>query len=336
MYINIKKIKKLSFKMKTEINLEREYNPKEDSPDQQDNEAVNPKRPDFNSKKELKEFQKQIENIEFNPLGSRENYPGNYDNYLMIALSHISQLKKIRFDYALSDKKLYQGVPDYTNKLEPGKKMLLIDLDETLIHSDFNLEYINDKRIKYDAIIKFKETQEEFEENSEDYYDKIRKKFDIPFLNEEREYKVGIFVRKGAKEFLTEVSKYFEVGIFTASVKEYADAVIDFLDPNKNLIKFRLYRNNCINVNDRIFVKDLRIIKGVDITDIILLDNSIYSFSAQLNNGILVNSFYNDKNDIELYNVLGYLLNYIVKAEDVRIINEQFFNFEKIINDLGP
>ena len=322
--------------MKTEINLEREYNPKEDLPDQQDNEAVNPKKPDFNSKKELKEFQKQIENIEFNPLGSRENYPGNYDNYLMIALSHISQLKKIRFDYALSDKKLYQGVPDYTNKLEPGKKMLLIDLDETLIHSDFNLEYINDKRIKYDAIIKFKETQEEFEENSEDYYDKIRKKFDIPFLNEEREYKVGIFVRKGAKEFLTEVSKYFEVGIFTASVKEYADAVIDFLDPNKNLIKFRLYRNNCINVNDRIFVKDLRIIKGVDITDIILLDNSIYSFSAQLNNGILVNSFYNDKNDIELYNVLGYLLNYIVKAEDVRIINEQFFNFEKIINDLGP
>ena len=322
--------------MKTEIKLEREYNPKEDLPDQQDNEAVNPKKPDFNSKKELKEFQKQIANIEFNPLGSRENYPGNYDNYLMIALSHISQLKKIRFDYALSDKKLYQGVPDYTNKLEPGKKMLLIDLDETLIHSDFNLEYINDKRIKYDAIIKFKETQEEFEENSEDYYDKIRKKFDIPFLNEEREYKVGIFVRKGAKEFLTEVSKFFEVGIFTASVKEYADAVIDFLDPNKNLIKFRLYRNNCINVNDRIFVKDLRIIKGVDITDIILLDNSIYSFSAQLNNGILVNSFYNDKNDIELYNVLGYLLNYIVKAEDVRIINEQFFNFEKIINDLGP
>ena len=113
-------------------------------------------------------------------------------------------------------------------------------------------------------------------------------------------------------------------------------SVIDFLDPGKNLIKFRLYRNNCINVNDRIFVKDLRIIKGVDLKDIILLDNSIYSFSAQLNNGILVNSFFNDKNDIELYNVLGYLLNFLVKAEDIRVINEQFFNFEKIINDLGP
>ena len=153
--------------------------------------------------------------------------------------------------------------------------------------------------------------------------------------DEKKKYKVGIFVRKGAKQFLAEVSKYFEVGIFTASVKEYADAVIDYLDPNKNMIKFRLYRNNCININDRIFVKDLRIIKGVDLKDILLIDNSMYSFSAQLANGILINSFYNDKNDIELFNVLGYLLNFLLKIDDVRIINEQFFNFQKISNDLG-
>ena len=125
------------------------------------------------------------------------------------------------------------------------------------------------------------------------------------------------------------------VGIFTASVKEYADAIIDYLDPNKNLIKFRLYRNNCINVDDKIYVKDLRILKGVDLKDIIILDNSIYSFAAQLKNGILVNSFFIDKNDIELYNVLGYLLNCLVKENDVRVINEQFFNFEKISNSLS-
>ena len=323
--------------MKIETYQDREdYAQKDSKYEQQEQEAVNPQKPERNSKKELKEFKKQASKIVFNPLGSRENYPGNYDNYLKIALSHISELRKIRFEYALSNKKLYEGVQDYTDKLEPGKKLLLIDLDETLVHSDFNLEYLNDKSIKYDAIIKFKETQEEFEENYEDYYDMRRKKLERSLLQEEKEYKVGIFVRKGAKEFLSEVSKYFEVGIFTASVKEYADAVIDFLDPNKNLIKFRLYRNNCINVNDRVFVKDLRIIKGVDMKDVILLDNSLYSFSAQLNNGILVNSFFNDKNDIELYNVLGYLLNFLVKAEDIRIINEQFFNFEKIINDLGP
>ena len=301
----------------------------------QESEAVHPKKSLSEIKKELKEFKKQTLAIEFNPLGSRENYPGNYDNYIQTSLTHISQLRKLRFDYALSNKKIYEGVPDYTNKIKPDKKILLIDLDETLIHSDFNLEYLNDKKVKYDTIIKFKDTESDFEENYEDYYDMRRKKLKHELFNEEKEYKVGVFIRKGAKEFLTEVSKYFVVGIFTASVKAYADAVIDYLDPNKNLIKFRLYRNNCINLNDKIFVKDLRIIKGIDIKDIILLDNSIYSFSAQINNGILVNSFFNDKNDIELYNVLGYLLNFLVKAEDVRVVNEQFFNFDKIINDLS-
>ncbi len=301
----------------------------------QESEAVHPKKSLSEIKKELKEFKKQTLAIEFNPLGSRENYPGNYDNYIQTSLTHISQLRKIRFDYALSNKKIYEGVPDYTNKIKPDKKILLIDLDETLIHSDFDLEYLNDKKVKYDTIIKFKDTESDFEENYEDYYDMRRKKLKHELFNEEKEYKVGVFIRKGAKEFLTEVSKYFVVGIFTASVKAYADAVIDYLDPNKNLIQFRLYRNNCINVNDKIFVKDLRIIKGIDIKDIILLDNSIYSFSAQINNGILVNSFFNDKNDIELYNVLGYLLNFLVKAEDVRVVNEQFFNFDKIINELS-
>ena len=300
----------------------------------QESEAVLPKKSLSEIKKELKEFKKQTLSIEFNPLGSRENYPGNYDNYIQTSLIHISQLRKLRFDYALSNKKIYEGVPDYTNK-KPDKKILLIDLDETLIHSDFSLEYLNDKKVKYDTIIKFKDTESDFEENYEDYYDMRRKKLKHELFKEEKEYKVGVFIRKGAKEFLTEVSKYFVVGIFTASVKAYADAVIDYLDPNKNLIQFRLYRNNCINVNNKIFVKDLRIIKGIDIKDIILLDNSIYSFSAQINNGILVNSFFNDKNDIELYNVLEYLLNFLVKADDVRVINEQFFNFDKIINDLS-
>ena len=300
----------------------------------QESEAVLPKKSLSEIKKELKEFKKQTLSIEFNPLGSRENYPGNYDNYIQTSLIHISQLRKLRFDYALSNKKIYEGVPDYTNK-KPDKKILLIDLDETLIHSDFSLEYLNDKKVKYDTIIKFKDTESDFEENYEDYYDMRRKKLKHELFNEEKEFKVGVFIRKGAKEFLTEVSKYFVVGIFTASVKAYADAILDYLDPNKNLIQFRLYRNNCININDKIFVKDLRIIKGIDIKDIILLDNSIYSFSAQINNGILVNSFFNDKNDIELYNVLEYLLNFLVKADDVRVINEQFFNFDKIINDLS-
>jgi CTD small phosphatase-like protein 2 len=133
---------------------------------------------------------------------------------------------------------------------------------------------------------------------------------------------------------LKEVNKYFDVGIFTASVKEYADAVISFLDPENKLIKYKLYRNNCINFNDSFMIKDLRIFKNVDLSKIILLDNSMYSFATQINNGILINSFFNDKNDTELNNALEYLISYIVPAEDVREVNEEFFNFGQILSDL--
>ena len=312
-----------------EKNVKNFFEPKE-------HEAVYPKKYEQNIKKELNEFKKQASKIDFCPLGSRENFSGNYDNYLSTALKHISQLKHLRFDYALKNKKLYEGLPDFSTLVKKGQKVLLIDLDETLIHSDFNKDYINDKANKYDTIIKFKDIPEDLNINCEDYLERRRYDNEYEKVNKEiNEYKVGIFVRKGVKQFLTEVSKYFVIGIFTASVKEYADAIIDYLDPNKNLIKFRLYRNNCINVDDKIYVKDLRILKGVDLKDIIILDNSIYSFAAQLRNGILVNSFFIDKNDIELYNVLGYLLNCLVKENDVRVINEQFFNFEKISNSLS-
>ena len=81
-------------------------------------------------------------------------------------------------------------------------------------------------------------------------------------------------------------------------------------------------------------IKDLRIFKNIDLKKIILIDNSMYSFASQINNGILINSFFNDKNDTELNNALEYLINFILPAEDVRDVNEEFFNFSQIMNDL--
>jgi len=147
--------------------------------------------------------------------------------------------------------------------------------------------------------------------------------------------KVGIFLRPGVRKFLEEVSKYFEVGIFTALVPEYANAVINFLDPENKYIKFRLYRNNCINVGDLVRVKNLRILKYIPLKDIVLVDNNMYSFAPQLDNGILINSFFCDKKDDELDNVLSYLIEFILPSDDVRNANEQFFGFRRIVEDLS-
>ena len=274
----------------------------------------------------LAEYKRQSSNIVIFPLEAKENYPGNYSQYLEKTLTHISQLKDINFEYALEDPKINEGVP----KLSFNKKILVLDLDETLIHADFDEEFSPDE---YDTIIQFKAKNEEAkkEKNIED---SDSTSCCLSEVEEDDVHTVGIFIRKGVKHFLEEVNKYFEVGIFTASVKEYADAVISFLDPENKLIKFRLYRNNCINYNDAFTVKDLRIFKNVDLKKIVLLDNSMYSFAAQINNGILINSFINDKEDNELFNALNYLVNFILPAKDVREVNEQFYNFRQIIDDI--
>jgi len=276
-------------------------------------------------KSHLDEFKKQSSSICIFPLSIRENRPDNYSNYLETTLTHISQLQHIKFEYALEEPKISEGVPI----LSTNKKILILDLDETLIHADFEEEFTNDK---YDTIIKFKEKAEKneiFRENEND-----STWCGTNEIDDDNVHSVGIFVRNGVNEFLKEVNKHFDVGIFTASVKEYADAVINFLDPENKLIKFRLYRDNCINFNDSFTVKDLRIFKNVDLKNIILIDNSMYSFAAQINNGILINSFFNDKNDMDLNNALEYLINYILPAKDVREVNEEFFNFRQIMNDI--
>ena len=271
----------------------------------------------------LAEFKRQSSNIVIFPLEAKENYPGNYSQYLEKTLTHISQLKDINFEYALEDPKINEGVP----KLSFNKKILVLDLDETLIHADFDEEFSPDE---YDTIIQFKAKNEE-EKKEKNIEDSDSTSCCLSEVEEDEVHSVGIFIRKGVKHFLEEVNKYFEVGIFTASVKEYADAVISFLDPENKLIKFRLYRNNCINYNDAFTVKDLRIFKNVDLKKIVLLDNSMYSFAAQINNGILINSFINDNEDNELFNALNYLVNFIL---DVREVNEQFYNFRQIIDDI--
>ena len=288
----------------------------------------------------LKQFEYEVSKLNFCPIGSNSNIAGNYDIYLGTTLSHITQMRNIRFDYALESPSIYDNYPNKvieTISLSK-KKILVLDLDETLIHADFDKEFANNKNIKYDTEISFfseencsnKTDNDNDNDNESTLTDDDSKDYsNIKILNT-----VGIFLRPGLKKFLELVSKYFEVGIFTASVPEYADAVINYLDPENKLIKFRLYRNNCINVGDLLRVKNLKIFKNIPLKKIILVDNNMYSFTPQLNNGILINSFIYDKNDNELSNVLSYLINYILPCDDVRKVNEQFFGFQKIVDDM--
>ena len=268
--------------------------------------------------------------LEFLPLPITENKAGNYDKYLRITLFHIKKIKK--YFLSNSSQSPIQSKNNFENFFEKNKKILILDLDETLVHADFfeELDENNIQKNKYDAIISFytSENQSNANNNNNNNDNTDNNTTDDESKDDSCEKvlnKVGIFLRPKVKEFLEEISKYFLIGIFTASIPEYADAVINYLDPEEKYIKFKLYRNDCINVQDLVRVKDLKIFGEENLDRIVLLDNNIYSFSNQLSNGILINSFFNDENDDELSNVRKYLIEYIFPCDDVRKVNEQFF-----------
>ena len=65
----------------------------------------------------------------------------------------------------------------------------------------------------------------------------------------------------------------FEVWIYTASEKVYADAVIDKLDPNGEIFKNRLYRENCLKDEEGRVLKDLATIPEKSLQSMVLIDD---------------------------------------------------------------
>lgn len=74
------------------------------------------------------------------------------------------------------------------------------------------------------------------------------------------------------------MAKEYEIIIFTASNPDYANKIIDHLDPEHNLVSFRLFRDDCIQISNNCHIKDLRILNR-NMKDIVLVDNSAYSFA---------------------------------------------------------
>lgn len=141
----------------------------------------------------------------------------------------------------------------------------------------------------------------------------------------------GINVRPYALECLKEANKSYEVFVFTASHPCYANVVLDFLDPKKELIHQRFFRDSCISTNG-VFIKDLRIFSNRNLKDIIIVDNAAYSFGYQIDNGIPIVSWHDDPYDRELYNLIDYL-RAAAQVDDVRELNEKTFHLRTFYED---
>ena len=171
------------------------------------------------------------------------------------------------------------------------KKTLVLDLDETLVHSQFGAF-----NIPSDVII------------------------NIEIENELHD--IHVLVRPGVKEFLEKMSKKFEIVIFTASISKYAGPLLDILDKDK-FCSFRLFREHCTLLNSS-FVKDLKKL-GRDLKDVIIVDNSPMAYLLNSDNGLPILTWFDDKNDRELFKIIP-VLDFLSLVPDVR----DYYNLLKI------
>lgn len=95
-----------------------------------------------------------------------------------------------------------------------GRKCLVLDLDETLVHSSFKIL------------------------NQAD--------FTIPVEIEGQYHNVYVIKRPGVDAFMKRVGELYEVVVFTASVSKYGDPLLDQLDIH-HVVHHRLFRESCYN-----------------------------------------------------------------------------------------
>merc|ERR1719473_193441 len=127
-----------------------------------------------------------------------------------------------------------------------------------------------------------------------------------------QKFRIFVAKRPGLEQFLNYVSQHFELCLFTASVEEYGKAVLEKIDP-QGRIAYCLARKQCTFHRGEFYVKDLTRL-GRPIRDVILLDDNPNAYLFQPENAIPINSWYDDKSDTELAQVMN-ILDTILKSE---------------------
>ncbi|KAM6070291.1 carboxy-terminal domain RNA polymerase II polypeptide A small phosphatase 1 isoform 2-T2 [Chlamydotis macqueenii] len=164
---------------------------------------------------------------------------------------------------------------------DASKLCVVIDLDETLVHSSF-------KPV-----------------NNADFI--------IPVEIDGVMHQVYVLKRPHVDEFLQRMGELFECVLFTASLAKYADPVADLLD-KWGAFRARLFRESCVFHRGN-YVKDLSRL-GRDLRRIIIVDNSPASYIFHPDNAVPVASWFDNMADTELLDLLPFFER-LSKVEDV-------------------
>ena len=184
---------------------------------------------------------------------------------------------------------LHECVPSDREPVLPRKarkgplNTLVLDLDETLVHSTLEGAHAAD--------------------------------FSFPVHFNNQQHTVNVRRRPALEAFLRRVAELFEVVIFTASQRVYAEQLLDIIDPGNEVFRHRVFRDSCVLVDGN-YLKDLTVL-GRDLARTIIVDNSPQAFGFQMDNGIPIESWFDDPHDRELEQLLPFL-EQLADVDDVR------------------
>ena len=135
----------------------------------------------------------------------------------------------------------------------------------------------------------------------------------MTYMNESKSV---ILIRPGARELIKELSKYYELVLFTTSEKEYVDNVMKLIDP-EGIIKHKFNKQYAVYVKGT-YAKDIRKL-GRDVKRILMIDSNIKNYQYLPQNGIYISQWKGDDNDKELLNLIPLLKEVVTqKVVDVR------------------
>ena len=177
-------------------------------------------------------------------------------------------------------------------------KLLILDLDETLIHAT---------RDKLDI-------QEDFQ-------------FDQYFVHK----------RPYLDEFLIKISNHFKVGIWSSATDTYVSEIVKQIKPDSVEFEIIWGRSKCSLKRDYTFDTvnfekrlDKLKKKGFRLEQIIIVDDSPEKSRTNYGNAVYIKEYTGDKTDEELKHLHDYLIT-LKNAENIRAIEKRGWRFKKQI-----
>ncbi len=172
------------------------------------------------------------------------------------------------------------------------KQLLILDLDETLIHSAT-------KRLKHKEAFMLGQ-----------YF---------------------VYTRPYLSWFLAEASNLFRIGIWSAADEEYVSDMVEQILPKDIELEIMWGQSWCTHklnseTNTYVYEKNINKLAKLNfkLEEIIFVDDSLYNAKVNKENAIVIKPFYGDQNDQELKTLLDDLST-LHNVEDIRSTKTPFF-----------